>query len=103
MRGRVGPATVASVGCAVLAYGAAILASAPATLDGRGRLVLAAGAAFTLVSVGIPAVEQVRRQRQLRSAQQAASDARAQLRTAFNDTLAPGSTADWQGRGSVHL
>lgn len=52
-------------------------------------LVVAGGALLTLVSVGIPAVEQVRRQRQLLSAEEAARVARARLQTAFNDTLAP--------------
>jgi hypothetical protein len=89
MRSRVVISTAVSVVCAVLAYTAAIGASAPTTLNQRNWVLLAAGALFTLFSVGVPAREQARREQRLQSAEESAAAARARLRTTFNDTLAP--------------
>lgn len=89
MRSRVVISTALSVVCAVLAYAAAIVASAPASLGERAWLLLIGGAIFTLLSVSIPAREQARRQHRLASAEATIAQARAQLRTTFNDTLAP--------------
>lgn len=89
MRGSIALTTTFSVACAALAYGAAILASTPPTLDRRAWLLLTGGALLTSLSVGIPTSQQIRRQRRLVTAEQSATAARAQLRTAFNDTLAP--------------
>jgi hypothetical protein len=89
MRGSVVMTTAVSVVCAALAYGAAVVASSPSSMGRREWLLLVGGAFLTLMSVGIPAAQQVRRQRHLATAEQSADAARAQLRTAFNDTLAP--------------
>lgn len=81
--------TAISVACAATAYTLAIWASGPGPLQGRQWLLACAGAALTLVAVGLPAVEQWRHRRFLRSAQLGAEEARARLRTTFNDVLDP--------------